>query len=321
MSFTQLKGFDDIGKYSYDEILTQNLIMFFDWGFINKGGYVNVNIPSSGAYGGDFARLRPVSDPRFTDGQVWESVRSNWLWESGLEYGSPVSISGVFVNSAFVPQSGGSFYVDYPNGRVVFNTAISRSSNVKVEHSRKWIQVVSSQNVPWLRYVEQQSHRPDNSDFLTGSGNFIPLRENKIQLPIMAVETAGATYQGYMLGGGQYCRTRVKFYIIGEDKSTVDRLTHIVSSQNDKNIYLFDPNRMAENSRFPLDYKGSIASGAMVYPQLVEYSGNGGYRLTNGVIAGKISLLDAQSQPIQELTTNIYQRVVTITTEAILTKI
>jgi len=321
VSFTQLKGFDSLGQYSYDEILTQNLIMFFDWGFINKGGYVNVNIPSSGAYGGDFSRLRPVQDPRYSNGQVWESIRANWLWESGLEYESPINISGVFVNSTFVPQSGGTFYIDYPNGRIIFNSAISQNSTVKVEHSRKWISVIPSQNVPWLKQVEMRSHRVDDSNFLIGSGDFALLRDNKLQLPVVAIETAGATYQGYMIGGSQYCYTRVKFYVIGEDKSTVDRLTHIISSQNDKSIFLFDSNSLATNNRFPLDYRGSRASGCLSYPQLVEYSGHGGYRLTDGLLGGKISFSDAQSQPVQELTTNIYQRVVTITTEGILTKI
>jgi hypothetical protein len=321
-SETSLKGIDSVGKYTYTEILEHNLKSFFDWGFINKSAYTNINIPSSGAYGGDFSRLRNVSDPRFTNGQVWEGARSNWVWESGLDVvPAPISISGVFVNNVFVPASGGSFYVDYPHGRIVFNSGIATSSTVRVAHSYKWISFVSVDSVPWLSRVQQRSYRVDNPNFLAGSGNYAGIRENNLQLPFVAVEIGDEEYAGFQLGGHQYCRNRVKFYVVAEDKSTADRVSFIIASQNEKTINMYDLNLLAANNRFPLDYRGSVASGALTYQGLVALSGDGGFRYTDGLMYGQVSFGDAKRQDSQKLTDNLWQRVVNLETEAILTKI
>lgn len=314
-AYTTLKGFDSLNKFSYGQILEHNLINFLDWGFINKEGFYNVRIPQSGAYGGDYSRLRPVVDARFTNGKVWEAARLNWVWESGLENRTPISISGVYVNNTFIPASGGTYYVDYPNGRVVFNTAISQSATVRVEHSYKWINVTSSQNVPWLRKVQPDSFRVDNTDFLAGSGEYISYGQTRLQLPFVAVEIVDGYYKGYELGGSQLCYKVAKFYVVGED-SIVDRIADVISQQNEKTIYLYDSNEIVENNRAPLTYNGSIASGALTYPDMLT-----NYLYNNGVLHGKVSLLNSKPQPAQQLTDNIIQRVVTITTEAVLTKI
>jgi hypothetical protein len=321
-SADQLKGFDSLAKYAYTEILEQNLIAFFDWGLINKGGFTNINISTSGTYGGDFSRLRPVSDPRYSSGQVWESAKRNWVWESGLETSTqPISISGVFVGQTFYPNSGGQFYIDYPNGRVIFNSGISQTSNVKVAYSFKWVNVCSADNIPWLRKVQSNTYRVDNSNFLIGSGDYIPLSQSRVDLPTVAIEISDETYAGFSIGGGHYCNNKVKFHIVTEDKSSADRLGHVIASQEDKQIFIYDANRMAEDNRFPLDYRGSIASGALTYPQLTRYSGEGGYRLNEGLLAGKVSLLNSQVQQFQRLTGNVGRKTVSLNVESVLTKV
>lgn len=315
-AYTNLKGFDSLTKFSYEEILEQNVINFLDWGFINKDGFFNVRIPASGAYGGDFSRLRPVRDVQYTNGQVWEAARLNWVWESGLESAaSPISISGVFVNSTFYPASGNAYYVDYPNGRIIFNTAISQSATVRVEHSYKWINITSSQKVPWLRKVQQNSFRVDSSDFLTGSGDYLSYGRTRLQLPFVAVEVADGYYKGYELGGSQLAYKTLKFYVVGED-SIVNRIADIISQQSDKTIYLYDTNEVVADNRFPLTWKGSIAASGLTYPDMITE-----YTYTNGVLHGKVSLLNSKPQAAQQLTDNITQKVVTITAESVLTRI
>ena len=134
---TSLKGVSNTNRPNVIENIRDNIITFLDWGLINAGGYFNVSAPSSGHYGGDAHVLRPVRDPRFTDGQVWEAYRSNFVWESGMGVGTPVSISGVFVDDAFSPRNSG-HYIDYVNGRVVFDTAQTVSSTVKLYYSYKY---------------------------------------------------------------------------------------------------------------------------------------------------------------------------------------
>ena len=37
--------------------------------------------------------MRPVIDPRFTNGQVWEAFKGNWVWETGFTYDvSPIRL-------------------------------------------------------------------------------------------------------------------------------------------------------------------------------------------------------------------------------------
>src|SRR5579859_2905287 len=101
---TQLKGVTDIGRPLLTEMLESNISQFFQWGLLNVGNFFQVRIPTSGAYGGDFSRLRLGDDPNFPAGQVWEGVRKDWVWESGLNYAvQPIQISGVYVNGSYYP--------------------------------------------------------------------------------------------------------------------------------------------------------------------------------------------------------------------------
>jgi hypothetical protein len=319
---TSLNGVESLSNFSYTEILEQNLISFFDWGLINADGFLNITIPSSGAYGGDFSRLRPVKDMRFNDGQVWESARMNWVWETGLASSvQPIQISGLFVGSTFRPVSGGDYYIDYPNGRVIFNTAISQASVVRIEHSSKYINVTSTYNVPWLRITQTDSFRVDSSDFLAGSGIYANDGETRIQIPTIAIEVIDERNQGFQIGGGQYCRNRVNFFVITEEKNSVDRLSNIIKNQNEKTIYLYDSNRLATADKFPLNQYGTPISGFLTYPTLVQYSGDGGYRYTRGVLWGKLTFIEAEVQERQQLMQNVYQRSVSLRTESVLTNV
>ena len=68
-------------------ILIDNFITFYDWGFLDAGQFYNISVPQSGIYGGDRHKLRLVDSPNYTAGQVWEGYRQNWVWESGIEIG------------------------------------------------------------------------------------------------------------------------------------------------------------------------------------------------------------------------------------------
>lgn len=291
MGTTSFKNVSSIGDPSHGEVIEHNIITYIDWCFLQTGAFYNINIPSSGSYGGDRHRLRPVSDPRYTDGQVWEGYRTNWVWESGTTR-DPIAISGVFVDGTFLPRSG-DYHINYPDGQVVFDTAISTDSVVQLEYSHKLIKTTSASNVPWFQEGHTRSFRVDDSSFMQGSGFWNQLSQTRVQLPAIAVEVIGTgPYQGYQLGGGQYKRINVLLHVIAEDDSTAKRLASILSEQNDATIYLYDVKRMINNNAFPLDYRGAITANPLTYPDLIAPTGEGGYRYTDKVQYGKIRIYD-----------------------------
>lgn len=311
--YTTLKGFNDIGDSSISEIIQSNLINYLDWGFIDKGAFFNVNIPTSGEYGGDKNRLRLADDPNYSGGQVWEGFRSNWVWESGLSTSSqPIQVSGVYVNGTFHPLSETGAYshtVNYPLGRIVFNSPISENSNVRTEFSYRWIKIYDANDIPWFKEIQFDSFRLDRPQFLTTySGDWYELGGNRIQLPAIAVEVCTNGHaKGYALGGGHWVYRTCLFHVFTEDKASAMRIADILANQVDKTIYLYDIDRIVEDNKYPLDINGSIASGALTYPQLIDQ-----YMLY------KLTFLDNQIQKLYPLGPNLYHVPVRFEAETIL---
>jgi len=275
MSFSELKGFSDLSENLLDDQLRANIISFLDWGFICKGNFNNVRIPTSGLYGGNEEVLKPVKDPRFTQGQVWQAYRNNWVWQSGLPSATqPIPISGVYINSTFYPSNtSGAYahYVDYPRGRIVFNTAISTSATVKVEYSHKMVNIVDADETPFIREIQNGSFRLDSAAFQSlASGDYAILPDSKIQTPLVAVEvTSDTRFSPYALGGGQYTRTKVLCHIMADDARLAKKIATAIAIQNEKAINTFDVNEVSSNNKAPLTYKGSIAPGALNHPDMV----------------------------------------------------
>lgn len=314
------KGVSNINRPDVSENLRDNVITFIDWGMINAGGFYNVSIPTSGAYGGNFHILRPVSDPRYTSGQIWEGARSNWVWESGLSTTTqPVSISGIFVNNSFLPNNSG-YYIDYPNGRVVFTTPIATSSTVKVAHSFKMAKVIDANQMRFFQMLQQNSFRVDDTNFMVGSGIFKALNETRLQAPVIAIEMPINTNQeGYELGSSsQWLNTDMILHVLTEDSSIGNRICDALTRQKEKVIFMFDSYLMGLNNDFPLDYRGATNTGAKTYPTLISASGSGGYRYTFGVDDGRMRVAEASASNGSWLSSKLYHKTVKWTMEVIM---
>lgn len=316
MSFTTLKGIAQIGDSSLSQIIKTNLVYYLNWGFIDKGAYFNVSIPQSGAYGGDESRLRPAVSPYYTNGQVWEAFRSNWVWESGVSQPTqPIQVSGVFVDNTF-HAVGSNHHVDYINGQIVFDSAISTTSVVRTEYSYRWINAYDANDVPWFRETQFSSQRIDTDKFFNiGSGDLSSMVQTRLQLPAIAIELVDGDYAPYQIGLGQYSYNDVIFHVIAEDGDTADKLADVLADQNEKTIFLFNPDLLADSGNFPLNFQGSIASGAMVYPDLVVPVEDGGFRWR------KMRFFDARKQRKNRVHNNLYIKPVRMTTEVVLTSI
>lgn len=314
---TTFKGVTNIGDATFDSVLKSNIMTLFDWGFVDIGAYYNVNVPTSGFYGGTFHELHPVDHPNYTSGQVWSSSRKNWMWETGVTKGTPISVSGVFVNDTLLSSG---YYIDYPNGYVVFDSGRPLTDNVHMEYSYKWIDFVDSDNMSLFQKIHDKSMRVDDGFYPLGSGDFIELHENNTQLPAVAVETGtGRTYRGHEIGSSALVgKNIVVFHVLAENYDVAAKIADIISLQENKTYYMFDLDRMISSGAFPLNYRGELVDSNLTYPQLVKPTGDGGYRWTSGAREGKIRFYDMEIQKGSWLSNDIYQMQVKMSTEAIL---
>lgn len=275
MSLTSLKGVSTLRDATYTRQISANLSEFFNWGLLEAGGFFNVRIPSSGQYGGNKHVLRYVNDPNFSSGQIWEGFRPNWVWESGLSE-NPIRISGVYVNNTFYgPGTTGQYahYVDYPKGRIVFYSGIPSNSTVKTEFSYKWAAFKSAESDEFSQILER-AYRVDSPNFASvGSGDWYQLVQNRVVFPVVFMEFGKTTFKPWALGGGQIILQDVLFHVFAESQGDRDKLTDIISVQNDRSLWLFNINTIATNNAYPLNYLGNIASGAFTYPQFVNSTG------------------------------------------------
>lgn len=302
--WTRLKGVNNIGDSLLNDKLVSNMVEFLSWGFLGVGAFYNVNRPtSSGHYGGAQYRLRLVNDPNYTMGKVWEGFRLNWVWESGVDYAySPIPISGIYVNNSFVSISAtgtNSYKINYPLGRVVFNTPIATNSRVELNYSYKYINVYDA-DAPGFKELQFNSFLIEGNFNNASSGVRAVLSQNRIQLPAVVVEAVPRrTLRPYQMGGGQVVAQDLLFHIFTETSFERGSLVDILTFQKEKRIMLFDKNAISSANAWPLNNYGSLASGALCYPDLL--------RLYNG---GDAVFEDVTSQETGNLTPGYFGAIV-----------
>ena len=275
---TKLANLNNAQDATLSNVLLDNFVSLYDWGLLDRGQFYNINIPESGIYGGDRHKLRSAQDPNYSNGQVWEGYRQNWVWESGISATDeqPITISGVFVDDAFYATGNVTkpFYIDYPNGRVVFDTALTTTSTVQLEYSHKWVQVIPAQGVPWFREIQQGSFRNEEGFQVSDSGNWVQLGQTRVQLPAIAVEVVPAkSLQPYQLGGGQWTNTDILFYVISENHWECTNLMDAILYQNDRTVHLFNPTAVAISGVLPFNYRNELNENAIpsgLYPNMID---------------------------------------------------
>lgn len=311
--YTTFKGISNISESTLTEVIRTNLYFFLNWGFLEIGAYFNVNIPTSGAYGGNDHRLRPVRDKNFADGRIWSSFHGNWVWESGVNQPvQPIRVSGAYINGSFNTAN----YIDYSRGRVVFNSGISTTSTVTAEYSYRYVNIYDYEDIPWLKKVQYNTFRSDSDQYLmANSGLWNNMDGTAIQLPAVIYEVADGRYSPYALGGGTKCHNVIVFHILAEDSNTVDKIADILGNQYEKTIFLFDKDYLASSGVFPLDHLGRLNNSAKTYPQIVEAKEDGGYRWR------KLTIESAEKQPKYRIHDYLYSRPVRLNTWTVLNSI
>lgn len=290
MSANSFKGVYHIGEDTISPIIEKSVIAWLDWCSMGVGGYFNVSVDQSGAYGGNWSKLHlaDATEEGFAKGKVWEGVRKNWVYESGVSYSvPPIQITGIYVNSTFygtgtnVPVGSG-WNVNYPLGRVEFDYAMPTGTVIKLDYSHKYYSFESSK-VGWFRELAYKTFSPEEETLEEyGSGVKTVLNHNRIQLPAVVAEVqANTKFLGLMLGGGQYVYKSIKFHIFAETPWECTKMVDILTTQNETTINGLHFNMMAANSGMPLTADGYTWSGTKNYPQLLSSFPWGTIRLFN----------------------------------------
>lgn len=274
---TTFQHISQVGNTLLNSELESNLKSFFDWGMLGIGGWFNVTIPTYGGWGGTFDQLRVVDDPAYTLGQVWETPRKDWVWETGVAYigSSPIDISGVYIDSS-LKATGDSTYghhYNYPLGRVVFDSAIPTTSTVQLEHSYRNVQTYIADQAPWWDELQYNSMRVDDSTFSQiSSGNWSILSNHRVQMPAVVIEAVPRrTFQPYQLGSpNNFVTQDVLFHIVAENRWWRNQLVDIISLQKDKTLMLYDSDKIADSDAFPLDYRGMVVNAGNSYSGIVN---------------------------------------------------
>lgn len=315
--YSKLKSVSSLAApYLMNELET-NLKMFFDWGLLGIGGWSDVNIPTTGAFGGNNHILQPAYDPSYSDGQVWQAFRKDWVWETGVEYldettnPEPINITGVRINDVFY-GSGDSTYgwhINYPLGRVIFNSAISLSNTVDLDYSYRFVQIYRADDAPWWQELQYYSFRSDDSHFSQfGTGDWSIGAQHRVQMPAIVIEAVPrGSSAGYELGNGALSIEQdVLFHILAENRYDRNNLLDIIRLQHDKIIWLFNSQDVVEATGYPLDYRG-MKIGSNMYPDLIS-----DYRWK------ECRFVDSTISEVESISSNLHQGIIRTTLEVII---
>lgn len=311
--YTQLR-INNFAESELSNIVAKSYVMFFDWGFVDAGAFNNITVGATDIRSSDRSKLKLTKDPNYTDGQVWQGFHNNWCPESGTSVNEPIQISGLFIGNTFSSALSGTYKIDYPNGRVIFNSAIPTGSTVKMAYSYKNVTVVDSSDVPFIRDLHfNWNDLTDTQYNQRGSGEWSVNGERRLQLPVVAFEASVVVERDpYELGS---YKNRVsdttKVHIIAESDYEAKKLSDIIANQFPRTLFLIDIDTLAKSGEYPIGYDGTKNTNFKTYPQLVGTDANTMYRLK------KIDILDSQVTASQWIRPECYYRVVRLNSEII----
>lgn len=321
---TSFKGVTSWKKDTHTNNLLWGTIDFFRWGMLEIGAYQNVETPSSsGVYGGDRFKLVLHDDPSYTLGSTWRGFRPDWVWESGVSFSpAPIVASGVTVDNTFylTDTTTGTFahYIDFPRGRVVFDSPIPTGSIVQADFSLRVVSVVPAEEKA-VQELFYDTHRVDRDEFNTAqtAGKWNTLPELTQTLPLIAFEIANSSFRPLELGGHSYIDTDFLTYVFSDNPDDRNQLVDIIKYQNEKAFWLYSRNDIKSSPNYPisLDFRGAPVASPMIYPQIVGDPSEGGFRWRQCRI--KRVTLDTSDQ----INNWLYRAVLRVETETILSEV
>lgn len=277
-SYTQFRAVSHYGKPTITSELEVGLKSWLDWSFLRIGGWENVTTGTSGTYGGNFSILHKVHDPNYSGNTIYQGIRSDWVYETGVNYVSttgthdPLAVQ-VYVNNSGITTGtvGYQHYIDYPLGRVVFNSGVTQT--VRAQYSMRAVHTYISNTLNWWFEVNYDSWNPADLQWAQNitSGDFSLSASNRIQLPAIIIEPVlRSTSTPFELGTLVNKNVQdVIIHVLGENRYERDNISDILRLQKDKTIVLPDSTLIYNSGLYPLDQRGMLVNSNAMYPNIV----------------------------------------------------
>lgn len=324
----KLSGVSNIGQHLIMSQIENNIKSFLDWGFLNIGGFINVQRPSTNIYNNPIYILKPTEDPNFQTGQVWQTMRKDWVWEDGIVFSqpckdepppcvneiSPTLISGIYINNVFYPTNttdiNYKYKVDYINSRIIFDKSIPLNTSVQMEYSYRWIQVYNYDNAKWWQQLQYKTDANAIHFNQIAQGDFSILSNQRVQLPAIIIETISrGLSKPFQLGDKSLIfKQELMLHIVSENMANRNLLIDILRLQQDKIIWLYDTNKVITNGVSPFNIDGTLNNNRLKYDELVN---DDNYRFI------KARLIDIYASDVQSFSPFLAESNVKITVELI----
>lgn len=269
-----LKGSTDLYQYDITDILSNNIQKWLEYGLLEKGAYTSAKFDGSTS---GLTNLKSVYDSRYGYNRIYEGFGPSWVWETDFNVPSgfdiPFQVSGVYVNNTFYSSAATSgtysHKVDYLNGRIIFNNAIASGLSVKAQYIFRDVDVYLTDSHKWKVIVDEYERRFEDLDDLSPSGMASILKENRVWMPSIIIESTRSGNFGLQLGGGERQNFETNIFVLGDNPFITNRLCDLLNNQFQQNLFLFNSNTV------PVTYNinGTLASGALTYPNLSDRSG------------------------------------------------
>lgn len=270
--------------------LEHNLASFIDYGILAAGGFINVKVDVDNIHGASPDTLYPVNDPNYNNGQVWQTMRKNWVYEDGIggpyiytgPYSSgitdtePYPYTGIVLNSTgTIPKGAVGAYahdIDYLNGRVIFDTKISTSTKLKLSYSYKWVQVYTYADAEWWQELQYGTDQNSTHHADPAKGDYFVDPKNRVQLPAVIIETVPrSSSTPFRLGDKSMVLDQdVLIHIVAENYYDRNNIADMIRLQEDRVIKMYDINLVSKNNAYIYRLDGTLNPSRIEYKDLVN---------------------------------------------------
>jgi len=282
-TYKPFNGATKLGESYLLNQLEDNYKTFFDWGFLTIGGFINVNIPTTGLYGGDFHQLKTTETPGYKLGQVWQSHKKDWIWETGIYYNdgyfdnnTPNNITGIYVNNTFLPGPTGvansGYHINYPLGQIVFDKPMPKNAKVELNYSYRWCQIYKDSSDPYWKELQELTYSPNPAINQPKTGDYSISANHRVQMPCIIIESiARSNSDPWGLGSYEHIINQdFLLHVFTENSHDKQRIADIIRLQKGQCIKLYDINKVVNSGVNCLNYDGSLNHNRIQYDGLIK---------------------------------------------------